>query len=617
MRIPPLVVGVPTSSPMNTSPVSPRTLFSVLALLVASGSAHAQVGYDWSPLDTVTKLHQFEDRDHDPDPNNREFNERYLPVPAPDPYRRFFTSPYNTSGVVIADYELRTSRQTETFRLIGDHTVAANRNEIRIQDNYGPGQIRQFEGYVTFYGDVNNQCLFQIWGHEFSANAAQLMIDGYKDSGGRLVFTGTSQTYNRTNLRGVELKLNVIHAQETNSTNPGAIRVYIDGELVINMTDSMVTKNITPNGNNYMKYGIYGGVKDGYDVNTPYAVWKNARYFRDGSLPGSTTQSISGLPTTLTKYSGDAPFSPGATASSGLPVQYRSDNLSVARITSDNRVEIVAAGTATIWASQAGDSRFAPAPVKKQLLTVTDVPVPQTQTISFPSSFPASGLTKNVSDANFLAGASASSGLPVTYTSNNTTVATVVATTGEIDIRAVGSTIITASQAGNAAFLPATPVSRTLTVTNPVTYYKINLRANPALVLTSTSASPVNGTNVNVTTDNNSATQHWTLVDVGAGFVRIVPRLNAGMALDCSTTPANGVNVQLWSYNGNDRQRWLRTAIAGTGSEKVTVRANAAFGLDCASNPAVNGANVQMWTYNANNTNQRQQWIFESVTVSQ
>jgi hypothetical protein len=527
--------------------------------------------------------------------------------------------------VVIADYVLLPSKKTETFRLIGDFTTAASRNEIKFMGNYGRGQSRQFEGYVTMNNNVNNQTIMQIWGHVEHLKAAQLMIDGYREdlnpdgtpdtstqNKGRLNFTGVpGVTAYGSFFYGEEIKLNVIHVQET-STQPGRIRVYVNGKNVVDMSDTMFPQNTSPVGTNYMKYGLYGGVKSGYA--NPRVIWKNARYFGDGFLPGTDEQSISGLAYSRTKYMGDAPFNPGATASSGLPVEYRSDNPDVAVVTPANLIEIVGKGTATIWASQGGNEDFAPALIKKQILTVTDVPSQQPQTISFPSSFPASGLTKSVTAANFLAGATASSGLPVTYVSNNPTVATIDAATGEIDIKATGSTIITASQAGNAAYLPAIPVSRTLTVNNPVSYYKIKLRANPALVLTSTSATPVNGTNVNVTTDSNSATQHWTLVDVGGGFLRIAPRLNGGMTLDCSTTPANGVNVQLWGYTGNTRQQWLRTAIAGTGSDKITVRANAAFGLDCASNPAVNGANVQMWTYNAANTNQRQQWIIESVS---
>jgi hypothetical protein len=69
---------------------------------------------------------------------------------------------------------------------------------------------------------------------------------------------------------------------------------------------------------------------------------------------------------------------------------------------------------------------------------------------------------KNVGDPDFSPGATASSGLPVSYTSGNTAVATIVG--GNIHIVAAGTSLITASQAGNTNYNAATPVSQTLTV---------------------------------------------------------------------------------------------------------------------------------------------------------
>ncbi|OQP61197.1 hypothetical protein A3860_05655 [Niastella vici] len=71
--------------------------------------------------------------------------------------------------------------------------------------------------------------------------------------------------------------------------------------------------------------------------------------------------------------------------------------------------------------------------------------------------------TKKMGDADFDAGATASSGLPVTYTSSNTGVATIV--DGKIHIIASGVSSITASQAGNDTYAAAANVSQTLTVT--------------------------------------------------------------------------------------------------------------------------------------------------------
>ena len=70
---------------------------------------------------------------------------------------------------------------------------------------------------------------------------------------------------------------------------------------------------------------------------------------------------------------------------------------------------------------------------------------------------------KKIGDTDFEVGATASSGLPVTYTSSNTNVATIV--NNKIHIVGSGVASITASQEGNDAYAAAANVSQTLTVT--------------------------------------------------------------------------------------------------------------------------------------------------------
>ena len=80
------------------------------------------------------------------------------------------------------------------------------------------------------------------------------------------------------------------------------------------------------------------------------------------------------------------------------------------------------------------------------------------QTITF-NSIP----VKSFSEIAFVPVASASSGLPLTFTSSNNSVATISGNT--ITITGVGTSTITASQAGNASFHEAAPISQLLTVT--------------------------------------------------------------------------------------------------------------------------------------------------------
>jgi hypothetical protein len=83
-----------------------------------------------------------------------------------------------------------------------------------------------------------------------------------------------------------------------------------------------------------------------------------------GNLPQTITFTGN-----ITKTYGDASFSPNATASSGLPVNYTSSNTDVA-IISNNQVQIVGAGTTEIIASQPGNEQYLAAEPVSVTLTV-------------------------------------------------------------------------------------------------------------------------------------------------------------------------------------------------------------------------------------------------------
>jgi len=165
------------------------------------------------------------------------------------------------------------------------------------------------------------------------------------------------------------------------------------------------------------------------------------------------TQAIT-FSTLVQKTYGDAPFTVSATATSGLAVSFSSSNTSVATV-SGNTVTIVGAGTCNIIASQAGDATYSAAPNVPRTVAV----IKANQSITFP----ALG-TRYVGDAPFSLSAAASSGLTVTYTSSVTPVATV---SGNIvTINSVGTTQITAHQAGNSNYNAATSVTRSLNIVN-------------------------------------------------------------------------------------------------------------------------------------------------------
>jgi hypothetical protein len=93
--------------------------------------------------------------------------------------------------------------------------------------------------------------------------------------------------------------------------------------------------------------------------------------------------------------------------------------------------------------------------------TTADISPRTSQTITF-----AQPTQKNMG-TTFNPGATASSGLAVTYTASPSTVCTVSGTT--VTLVNIGTCTVTASQAGNSTYAPATPVSRSFAVVWPFT----------------------------------------------------------------------------------------------------------------------------------------------------
>jgi hypothetical protein len=117
--------------------------------------------------------------------------------------------------------------------------------------------------------------------------------------------------------------------------------------------------------------------------------------------------------------------------------------------------------TATADAFISFNSKEAQIDKPQLVITGTKATAKLNQTITFPA-IP----NKLTTDPDFSPGATASSGLSVSYSSSNTGVATIVS--GNIHIVGAGNTTITASQAGNASYNPASNVSQLLTVLSPL-----------------------------------------------------------------------------------------------------------------------------------------------------
>ena len=125
----------------------------------------------------------------------------------------------------------------------------------------------------------------------------------------------------------------------------------------------------------------------------------------------------------------------------------------MATVTSSGTVDVLGTGVATIRASQDGNSSFNPAPTVEQTLTVSKA----AQTITF-GAFP----NQNLSAGVYTLSASASSGLGVSFTSSDSSIASV---SGNVATLVAGGTVqITANQGGNSIYAAATPVTQNLTI---------------------------------------------------------------------------------------------------------------------------------------------------------
>jgi len=142
-----------------------------------------------------------------------------------------------------------------------------------------------------------------------------------------------------------------------------------------------------------------------------------------------------------------------ATASSGLPVSFAATASSAGVCTvSGSTATLLVYGNCTIEALQAGNSSYAPA-TAMQLFLVHHA----TQTISF-AAIPSQAVNTTLNLT-----ATASSSLPVSFTSTTQAVCTVTGSTASLN--ATGTCTIEASQAGNNIYQPAASIEQSFSVT--------------------------------------------------------------------------------------------------------------------------------------------------------
>ncbi|HXU45065.1 MAG TPA: Ig-like domain-containing protein, partial [Thermoanaerobaculia bacterium] len=239
-----------------------------------------------------------------------------------------------------------------------------------------------------------------------------------------------------------------------------------------------------------------------------------------------------------------------ATATSGLTVTFTIDaSAALVCSISGSTVSFLTVGTCVINANQAGDANWNPAPQVQQSFAVAKGDQTITYTSTAPSDATVNGPTYNVT-------ATASSGLPVTFTidASATSVCSIAGST--VSFTAAGTCVIDANQAGNANYNPAPQAQQSFTVSlaSQTISFTSTAPANakvggPTYNVTATATS---GLTVTFTIDASASTvctiAGSTVSFIGAGTCVI----NANQAGDASYAPAPQVQ-QTFAVTKNDQ----------------------------------------------------------------
>ena len=174
------------------------------------------------------------------------------------------------------------------------------------------------------------------------------------------------------------------------------------------------------------------------------------------SLSGQTINFTSTPPAAATI--GGPDYAVTAAASSGLGVTFSASAGSAGMCSvSGSTVALLGAGTCTILADQAGAAGYHPAPQAQQSFAIGRA----SQAISFGSTPP---VPAAVGGPDYVVGASASSGLPVTFAAAPASAGVCTVSGSNVSLSGAGTCTSSANQGGNAVYDPADPVQQSFTV---------------------------------------------------------------------------------------------------------------------------------------------------------
>ncbi|MEJ0031444.1 MAG: Ig-like domain-containing protein [Bacteroidota bacterium] len=167
-------------------------------------------------------------------------------------------------------------------------------------------------------------------------------------------------------------------------------------------------------------------------------------------LATKADQVITLLSDGIDRFVFDPPFTLHFTNTSGITPNFSSSDVTVATISSTSVITILKPGNFTITATQPGNGKFNAAAPATLDLTINK----KAQSITFPP-IPSAGFKST----NVHSTATATSGLPLTYTSSDESIAT-MHDNGQVEIFQIGTVTFTAYQLGNDFYEPAIAASQ-------------------------------------------------------------------------------------------------------------------------------------------------------------
>ena len=262
------------------------------------------------------------------------------------------------------------------------------------------------------------------------------------------------QTFKATGLRTVTMA--EVQAALGGARIPGVAESQKDfrAALVVVSEVLLTPEELSP----FEEYAIrYSSADDGDDVWYTFAESTRGLATIDFSIVTPRQDQTITFEVLANRLLGQSPFDVTASATSGLPLTFTSNTPDVCTI-NGNSVTLIATGTCTLVARQLGSVEYNSASKVERTFTVTDASK-QDQTITFEVL-----ANRLLSQSPFDVTASATSGLPLTFTSNTPDVCTIHG--NSVTLIVVGVSTLVAQQPGNEEYNGATNVEVSFSVTD-------------------------------------------------------------------------------------------------------------------------------------------------------